>query len=219
MVHIAVFDDTLKTAVPSRWSAHWYGPKMISSWTLPHCENQIVRLATFTNCDSVELFLNGESMGEKELKDFPNRIMTWYVPYAPGTLEAVGKRNGEACASHRLQTAGEAGRIVLLPDRTGIRANGTDIVHVEVNIADDNGVLVPSAEVEVRFEADGAGKIIGVDNGNLASDEPYKGSRRTTWLGKCLAIVQSNGAPGRIALRVSAEGLAAAETVILASET
>lgn len=207
MVHIAVFDDTVNQSIPSRWMAHWTWPKMTSSWTLPHCENQLVRLVTFTNCETVELIVNGESLGEKRLADFPDRLMTWYVPYAPGTIEAIGRMNGLICAVHRLQTAGEARRVVLTPDRSRMRANGTDIAHVEVQIADESGILVPHAEIKVQFELIGEGTIIGVDNGNLASSESYKGTCRTTYNGKCLVIVQATEQPGTLELRAGAEGL------------
>jgi beta-galactosidase len=218
VMRIAVFDDTLNMAIPSRWSAHWHGPKLISSWTLPHYENQLVRLATFTNCESVELILNGESMGEKYLKDFPNHIMTWYVPYAEGTIEAIGRTNGEIGASHLMQTAGKAKQVVLKPEILEIQANGTDIVHVEVSIADEEGLLLPAAEVKIEFEVNGAGNIIGIDSGNLASNEPYKGNHRTTYFGKCLVIIQSTESSGTIELCASAEGFISDTAIIKTSK-
>lgn len=218
VVRIAVYDDSLNVSNPARWTAHWHAPKMVSGWTYPRRENQLLQLATFTNCDSVELVLNGESLGVKELREFPNRIMTWYVPYASGTLEAIGRIGGEICATHRLKTAGEARRVRLRPDRTVIRANGFDIAHVEVDVVDADGELVPTAEIEIAFETFGDGVLLGTDSGNLASDEPYRGSRRTTYFGKCLAIVRSTEKAGTIELRASAEGLSSDPLIIHTSK-
>ncbi|GGG26956.1 glycoside hydrolase family 2 TIM barrel-domain containing protein [Paenibacillus abyssi] len=216
MVRIAVLDDSLPVRNPARWTAHWHAPKMISGWTYPGHENQLLQLATFTNCESVELVLNGESLGVKNLEDFPNHIMTWFVPYAQGTLEAIGRTNGELCATHQLRTAGAAHRVALRPEREELTADGIDLVHVEVNIVDADGILVPNAEVKVEFELAGEGRIVGIDSGNLASDEPYQGMARTTFFGKCLVIIQSSEMPGTIELRARADGLFA-DTAIIAT--
>ena len=86
-----------------------------------------VKVATFTNCPTVELLLNGKSLGTKNLADFPDRMITWELPYQPGTLEARGISAGQAKAAHQLKTAGEPAQLRLRPDRTALRADGRDL--------------------------------------------------------------------------------------------
>ena len=91
-------------------------------------------------------------------------------------------------------------------DRDAIAADRRDVAHVTVKILDAQGRVVPVADNEVAFEIQGEGKIIGVDNGNPASHEDYKGKRRKAFNGLCLAIVQSTAKPGRIQLTATSPG-------------
>jgi len=101
-------------------------------------------------------------------------------------------------------------------DRTRIAADGYDLVHVEVAVTDAEGITVPSAECEICFRVEGEGEMIGVDNGNLSSDEPYKGERRRTYLGRCLAVVRSTSRAGDIRLTATSGPLT--ESVTIKSE-
>lgn len=217
IVQIAVFDDTMKPSHNPRWTMHWKSPKLVSHWTFPHFEEEIIRLVTFTNCESVELFVNDECIGEKHLSDFPNHMMEWYLPYIPGEIRAVGKNRGVIVSSHEMVTTANPYALSLQIDRTSIADDGHDIAHVEVTITDENGVVVPSAEHDITFELEGEGSIIGVDNGDLTSDEPYRGNKRKAYMGRCLVIVQSKGHGGVIRLTASSDGLKE-DTVIIESD-
>ncbi|OXM85669.1 glycoside hydrolase family 2 [Paenibacillus rigui] len=214
VVHMAVFDDTAKQGHHPRWTMHWKSPQMVSSWTLPHFEGTLVRMVVFTNCESVELVLNDEVIGEKSMADFPDKMMIWHLPYMPGTLVARGKNKGNVVCVHEMTTAGGPSQLSLMPDRTVISADGVDLVHVEVNIMDDDGTLVPYAVHDIQFELSGEGTIVGVDNGDLTSDEPYKGNRRKAYGGKCLVIIQSSSHKGSIQLTAVSEGLREATVTI-----
>lgn len=205
MVHIAVMDDSLD--VPDPTKDHWGWPKMASHWNLPQLEDKQVNVATFTNCPSVELFINGKSMGIKELKNFPDKMISWTVPYEAGSIEAKGIREGKVVSVHHLKTAGEPAKIVLIADRKQISADGRDLCHVEVQVVDDQGILVPDANHEIQFNLDGPGKIIGVDNGDLTSMELYKADKRKVFHGRALVVIQSVRQSGSIILTAQAEGL------------
>ncbi|GIO34552.1 hypothetical protein J2TS6_56930 [Paenibacillus albilobatus] len=97
---------------------------------------------------------------------------------------------------------------MLNADQTVPAADGNAIAHVEACIVDEEGNVVPNGEFELSFDWEGAGAVIGVDNGDLRCHEPYKGRRRTSRGGKCLAIVQSKPESGEIRLKASAKGLA-----------
>ena len=133
--------------------------------------------------------------------------MTWDVPYQPGTIQARGADGEKILCSHQLQTAGVPAKLVLLPDRSNIAADGADLSHVEVRVVDENGVIVPDSDALIGFDLKGPGKIAGVDNGDLWSTASYKGAERKAYHGRCLVIVRSQTQPGQIQLTANAKDL------------
>ncbi|RCW77342.1 glycoside hydrolase family 2 TIM barrel-domain containing protein [Saliterribacillus persicus] len=213
MVHIAVNADSITS--PST-KMHWNAPKMASHWTFPDYENELIRIFTFTNCEKVELYINDELKGYKFLKDFPDKIMKWYLPYEAGEIKAVGYINDEKKCEHLLATSDSPYEIQLQADRNSIHADSKDVSAVEVVVVDEKGVVVPFAEHKISFDIDGEGEIIGVDNGNLDSSELYKAKERSAYHGRCRVFVQSKGNAGNILIRANAEGLKGAVAKILA---
>lgn len=194
------------------WS--WAAPKMAEHWNFPSLEGKLLRLQTQTNCEAVELIVNGVSFGRRRSSDYPNRAVAWHMPYKPGKLEAIGY-NGEAIvARHELATAGAAARIELVPDRDALHADGQDCLHAVARVVDETGVLVPSDAHALRVTVEGEGDLIGIDNGDFFCGEPYKGTLRTTRGGRVLLIVQARRAGGDVRVRVQSDGLAAAELTI-----
>src|SRR4029078_43213 len=105
-----------------------------SHWNLQQLAGKKVTVVTFTNCPAVELLINGKSTGTKNLADFPDKMITWSVPYEPGIIEARSLGQRKIRASHRLQTAGSPAQIRLIADRNKIRADGQDLCYVDVQI-------------------------------------------------------------------------------------
>jgi len=169
-------------------------------------------VAYFNNADEVELFLNGQSQGTKR-KEGDNMHVFWRLAFEPGVLKAVSRKNGQVVLSREVRTAAEPAKIVLVPDRQTIKADGVDLSFVTVKIVDQNGTLVPLADNLVKFEVTG-GTIAGVDNGNQISHESFKGNQRKAFHGMALAIIQSKQKPGRIVLRASSDNLAPASVVL-----
>jgi beta-galactosidase len=187
---------------------------MDSHWNLSHLKGKEIDVVTFTNCPTVELVLNDKSLGTKQLGDFPDKMMIWKVPYQPGRIEARGIEKGRTVCSYELRTAGEAKQIHLVPDRTTIRADSRDLCHVEVKVTDSKGIIVPTADNLIHFTALGAGRIIGVDNGDLTSTEFYKANERKVFHGRGLVVLQSISTVGELILQAHGEGLAKAEVAI-----
>jgi beta-galactosidase len=214
MVRIAVADQSLPVD-PGK--DHWSWPHLADHWTFPQYRGHIIQVQTITNCDSVELWVNNLSMGRRQRADYTNNTIVWYVPYRAGKIRAVGynSSSGEA-ARYELNTAGRPSRIALSPDRSAIRADGQDLSHITVTLLDDKGVTVPNNDLSITFEVSGAGRLIGLDNGDLRSSEPYKSNRRTTYFGKALAIVQSERSAGDIIVTATSPGLAEGRLVIRA---
>ena len=174
---------------------------------------QVDVVAYFNNADEVELSLNGRSQGTKR-KQGDDMHVFWRLKFEPGILQAVSRRNGQIVLADTIQTAGPPARIVLLPDRRTIKADGTDLSFVTVRVEDKNGILVPAADNLIKFEVTGQGFIAGVDSGNQISHESFKASQRKAFHGMALAIVQAKPKAGQIVLKATAANLAPASVVL-----
>jgi beta-galactosidase len=178
---------------------------------LPHwnwTSGTTVPVWAYSNCDSVELFLNGASQGSRSIASSTMHV-EWSVPWSSGTLRADCRRGGAVVASDTVRTAGQPTQLKLTPDRTAIAADGRDLVYVAAQIQDGSGVDVPTASNGVTFAVSGPGKIVGVDNGNAIDTTSYKSLTRNAFSGKVMAIVQSTGAPGQITVTATSSGLTA----------
>ncbi|MET9788590.1 glycoside hydrolase family 2 TIM barrel-domain containing protein [Streptomyces canus] len=213
--------------------------------TWNHAEGDTVEVWAYANVPTVELFLNGTSLGtrtfdtkkttdgrvyletteatgdDKTFTDGPypgsytspngsagKLHLTWKVPYAPGELKAVARRNGKVVATDVLRTAGKPHAVRLTADRTSLAADGRSLVFVTADVVDSRGVVVPDAEHLISFAVTG-GSLAGLDNGREESAERYQATTRSAFHGKALAIVRSGTEPGVLKVTASAEGLRA----------
>ncbi|MFB6150726.1 MAG: glycoside hydrolase family 2 TIM barrel-domain containing protein, partial [Haloarculaceae archaeon] len=187
----------------------WSWPALGEHWTFPDREDKrdFVHVFTFTNAETVDLYLNDEWLGAQDLADNPDGMIEWYVPYESGTLRAEATEDGEVVATHELETAGEPDRVELDLDREALAADGRDLVYAEATVVDEDGTRVPRASHEVDFDVAGAGEIAGVDNGDLDSDEPFVGSSRSAFHGTCFAVVQAARDAGEVEIAAATDGL------------
>lgn len=184
---------------------------LLPHWTWPGLEGKEIPVWAVTNCDTVELFLNGTSLGEKKLDRDKSLHVEWSVPYAAGILRAVAKKDGKEVAADQVRTAGKPKRLVLRPDREKFLADGDDLSFVQVRVVDNQGMSCPAASHLVRFRLSGPATIAGVDNGDPINHEPFKADKHTVFHGLGLVVVQSGRSPGKITLRAEADGLEGAE--------
>jgi beta-galactosidase len=168
----------------------------------------------YFNSDEVELFLNGKSLGTKRKSGEDLHVM-WRVPFQPGTLKAISRRQGKVVLTREIRTAGQPARINLSPDHKVLKADGSDLSFVTVKVVDANGTVVPYADNLINFQLTGEGSIAAVDNGSQISHEPFKANYRKAFHGLALAIVQSKDRAGRITLKATADGLTPASVVIV----
>jgi beta-galactosidase len=206
-------------------------------WNWAGSEGEIIPVICFTNCDTVELFLNGKSLGvqgymfpetgmEERYGNLPPRDrvlqttgdlhLAWYVPYQPGTLRAVGTKDGQVVLTVEQSTTGAPAALRLAADRARIDTRWDDLSHVAIEIVDSEGRVVPTAGNEVVFELSGPGRILGLDNGQADSHENYQSDRRKAFAGRALALVQSNEQPGIIQLSAASQGLTSSTVTIAA---
>jgi beta-galactosidase len=154
----------------------WWSDKpslhLLPHWNWAGRENQPIEVWAYGNCDEVELLLNHKSLGRKPMPR--NSHIAWTVPYAPGTLEAIGYTGGKKILADVVKTAGPAATLRLTADKTTVRADHEDISVVTVRVQDKGQVLMPIADNDITFQLTGPGKIIGVGNGNPTSLEADK---------------------------------------------
>ena len=181
---------------------HW-------NWT----EGETIDVWAYTNCDEVELFLNDKSLGMKK-KTANDLHLMWSVDYVPGTLKAVGYKDGEKILTSLIKTAGAPAKIILNADRNNISADGRDLSFVTVNVLDKDNNLVPYADNLINFDITGEGKIVGVDNGLQTDLQSFKVNYRKAFNGMCLVVIQSKDNAGKIILEAISDGLKSASTEI-----
>jgi len=200
------------------YQSQWGAKAMVHilpHWTWPEHEGKLIPLWCYAQCDSVELFLNGKSLGEKKFIETADLHLEWKVPYAPGTLRACAKINGREIASDEVHTAGEPYEITLSPDRKEITADGYDLSFITARITDRNGVTCPEAAMMISFSVGGSGAIAGVDNGDATCRESFKTAKHSAFHGLALLVIKSLcGKPGTITVLAMSDGLKIGETAI-----
>jgi beta-galactosidase len=187
--------------------------QLVPHWNWPGREGQPIKVMAMSNVEKVELFLNGKSLGEK----FVDKLVggEWEVPYAPGRLEAVARKDGKEVARTSVETTGETVALKLLPDRESLAGDGADALPVTVCAVDAQGREVPTANLPVTFAISGPGAIIGQGNGDNISHEPEKGNHRNLFNGLAQVIIQSQrGQSGIIVLTAQADGVKSDEIQI-----
>lgn len=206
VVHIGIIDSDVNTV----WNDVKVGTKRMSDhWNrLP---GSSVDLYTYTNADEVELRLNGKTIARKrnEVSDPKkrNRIYWEGIPYKAGALEAVAYRDGEKVpvARHRIETTGKVSRLRATPDNASWKADGMDLQHVSIEALDSKSRIVPGTETPLVFKVDGPAEIVGVINGNIASDELTTGDTRRLFNGQASVILRSTRESGPVTLTVIPE--------------
>ncbi|TMI93442.1 MAG: DUF4982 domain-containing protein [Bacteroidetes bacterium] len=190
-------------------------------WNWLGKEGKPVDVWVNTNADNAELFLNGKSLGKKDMPR--NGHLQWSVNYQPGTLEAVAYKNGKKLTT-KIETTGAPSEVVVTPYKTTMLADGRDATVINITVADKQGRLVPDANNLIQFSISGDAKIIGVGNGDPSSHEADKildgnpiaiGWQRHLFNGKCQVIVQSGKTASTIKFEAKSDGLYTGSTDIL----
>jgi len=179
---------------------------LFPDWTPHDFSAHEENVEVYSNCEEVELFLNGRSLGVKRVQQDAGSL-NWQVSYEPGTLKAEARSAGETVAAQELRTAGEPARIVLGADRTRLAVGWDEVLYVEAKVVDAEGVIVPNASHLIQFEVTGPGVIVAVDSGSVVSHEPFQASERRAFRGRCFAILRATAPSGILMLKAASDGL------------
>ena len=199
MVRLSVMED--KNA-GVEWNGIITGTDRQSElWNRP--EGSKANLVIYTNCDEVELVLNGKSLGRRDNpKDAKSRNkITWNgIDYQKGRLEAIAYRGGKAVARHALETTGKPVKIVAEPDNSQWQADGMDLQHVRLRAVDAKGRTVLTYQDELTFSVSGDAQIVAVTNGDINSHELNVTNHRSLWQGQAMVILRAGTTPSNITL-------------------
>lgn len=208
MVFLGTAEKNLKAGPDNLWSHKRVEP--LWNWQ----NEKVISVNAFSNCEEVELFLNGRSLGNRKMSEFNNRVISWDVPFENGTLKAIGRINGKPEAECELKTTGAPARIVANCSENILKAGKQDLSHVFISICDKDGNTVYSAENEITCEIDGPVRLIGMEDSNPVNTENYKDNKQHAFHGKLLIYLLSGDSPGKSTIKLSSPGLEGVEIEI-----
>ena len=181
-------------------------------WNLQGHEGEEVEVWAYSNCDEVELTVNGKKLGRQPMPR--NGHLKWKAVYQPGRVEATGYKNGKRILTKTIETTKAAAKVVLKADRHQIAADGQDMAIVNIELHDQKGRFVPNACPVLTFCLEGDANIIGCGNGDpsyLGSDHPDKQPCNTfsipAFNGRAQVLIQSGKLPSTVTLKCTADGL------------
>ncbi|MGD9210274.1 MAG: beta-galactosidase GalB [Desulfobacteraceae bacterium] len=199
----------------SQWLPDLPMAHILPHWNWPDRVGEVTPVHVFTSGDEAELFLNGESLGRKQLKEDNIRLRWDDILYEPGELKVVAYKNGEKWAEDIVHTTGDASALDAFADRNMIQADGKDLAFITVRVTDDNGLTVPDADNTIEFKIAGHGEIVATDNGDPTDFEPFLSHQRNAFSGLALVIVRSKpGETGPITITTKSNGLTQAKVVV-----
>ena len=214
VVHIAVID--------SKGDQMWNGIQTGNDGMSDHWNRKPgskLQMVTYTNAEEVELFVNGKSLGtkknDKANAKMRNQIRWNDVEYQDGYVEAVARTGGRVVSRHRVETTGEAVKLIVVPDNNSWKADGMDLQHVLVYAVDKKGRRVYNAQQELHFSVEGDARIVAVSSGDHNSDELNVADHRKLYNGSALVILRAGHTSGAVTLNVSADGFKPVKTKII----
>ena len=188
-------------------------------WNLQGHEGEEVELWAYSNCDEVELTVNGKKLGRHKMPK--NGHLKWKATYQPGKVVAIGYKNGKRILTEVIATTKPALKTVLKADRQTIDADGRDVAVITIEIQDEKGRIVPNACPMLKFQLEGDAHIIGAGNGDpmyLGEDHPQNQNCKEfsipAFNGLAQILVQSSDAASTITLRCMSDGLKTGNVVI-----
>ena len=209
IVDLAGFPKDRFYLYQSHWRPDYPMAHILPHWNWAERIGQVTPVNVYTSGDEAELFLNGKSLGRKTKTPGKDFRLTWdSVKYAPGELKVVCYKNGKQWAADVVKTTGEAVKLTLSADRSGIKSDGDDLSYITVKVADKDGLLVPRSHPLIKFSVEGPGQIVATDNGDATSFVPFQNHERPAYNGMALVIVKAKkGKKGKFYIKAQSAGL------------
>ena len=218
IVDLAGFKKDRFYIYQARWRPDLPMVHILPHWNWPERVGEITPVHAYTSGDEAELFLNGKSLGKKKKEPLQYRLRWDDVKYEPGELKVVAYKDGKHWAEAVTKTTGPAAKLALQPDRSDLQADGDDLSFITVSVLDKDGLMAPRSKNRIKFEIEGPGEIVAVDNGDATCHESFQSKEYNAFNGLCLVIVRTKaGQVGAIKLDAQSDGLQSATIGLLAN--
>lgn len=201
----------------------WGWPEEWKSWNWEGNEGKPLQVSVYSRCDQIRLELNGKVIGTKDVvkennapaqmeNPMSSRVIAgltarFEVPYQPGELVAIGFKNGEEIVRQSLKTSGKPAQIKISVEHNYVSFSPHDLAYFNVEVVDENGLLVPKAEIPVQFEIEGEATLQGVANGNPKDMKSFQQPFVNTFRGRCQLILRSGQVSGEVMVTAKSDGL------------
>jgi beta-galactosidase len=193
---------------------HWDAPRYASHWNFPQFNKTVIPYMIATNCEEVRVELNGKRIHVKSPASYPNRMITGYLPYLPGTVTVRGYMGNLEVCSYSVRTAQAAAKLSFDIEEVHMEAEDGLQRLFTVRALDKEGTPVIRESAKVTFRVEGPAELVSVDNGDLCSSEPYDSNGMSMYRGCASSVIRLTGEKGRVNLLAFSEGLAPAKLVI-----
>ncbi len=180
----------------------WVWHNVNTHWNYVEGEDIVVEV--YSNCPQVALYLNGVSLGRKNLSEFDDRIYKWYMPYQQGILEAKGISDDGKIINSCYETAGDIAAIKLTDDQA---QHNSEILHIVAQFTDKNGIAIKHIDRKISFIIEGKGRILGIDNGDVCNVQDHQSHEIITYQGRCLLIVQRFNPKGKMTITAKSSNI------------
>jgi len=196
---------------------------ILPHWTWPGKEGVSIPVWCYTNCDEAELFLNGTSLGTRTFDEKNDMHLEWLVPYQPGELKVIARKDGKVAATMSHRTAGAAAKIAIEADQTALDPAKRDLSYITIRAEDEAGNFAPKAAKWIWVQIEGPGRLVGAGGGDPLSHTPFQANVFRTFNGLGRAIIAatsgpepeirpgSDRKPGEIIVRAHSKGMPSVE--------
>ena len=209
VVHIARrVAPTQKAPTDPGYEAEQYRPRQVvfPDWSPADRSSHVENVEVYSNCETVELLLNGRSLGAQALHpDASPRV--WKVPFESGVLRAAASNRNSVVASEELRSSGKPDHLLLQVESSRLTPAWDDVAYVRALVVDNAGVIVPDAATPLHFTVTGPGRLLTTDSGDNADHTRFQSSDRSAFHGQAIATLRATSTSGTVGLEVQADGL------------
>ena len=204
IIDLAGFPKDRYWLYQARWSEKTV-LHVLPHWNWLGCEGEVTPVHVYTNCDKVELFVNGQSQGTLDRSDNQYRLRWDDVVYQPGKVEAIGWKDGKKVARETIKTSGPVAKIKACLEK-GFGEG--DLYYIDVKLTDKKGNFAPAACNELKCSVTGPGEILAVDAGDPTCLTPFHSDTIKAFNGLASVIIKVKpGAKGKIVVTATSDNL------------
>jgi beta-galactosidase len=214
---LSALEMTVQRPVPAgqyEFIAGWGWSDELASWSWAGVEGQRLAVRVYSSAERIELRLNGQLVGTKDLTAADKMKAEFRVPYAPGTLEAIAYKDGKAIGRRQLETVSAPTRLRMTAERPVGRADRQALHYVAIDILDARGRIIPEEARKIALTVEGPAELIGFGSANPQAVGSFQAHEAQSFRGRAMAILRSGGRPGSVRVAAQCEGLRGASTTL-----